>query len=46
MNKELLAKLQPRKDVFRGWKEAQVTWEEDRDIVGAFRARAGKVIWG
>lgn len=32
MNMELLAKLKHKKEVYRVWKQWQVTWEEHRDL--------------
>lgn len=37
MNKELLAKLKQKKEAYRGWKQGQITWEENWDIVRASR---------
>ena len=37
MNKELLAKLKHKKEAYRGWKQGQAAWEEDREIVRAAR---------
>ena len=33
MNKELLAKLKQKKEVYRRWKQGQATWEEYRDVI-------------
>ena len=33
MNKELLAKLEQKKEVYRGWKQGHIAWEEYREIV-------------
>ncbi|XP_068809548.1 uncharacterized protein [Struthio camelus] len=37
MSKELLAKLQQKKEVYRMWKRGQATWEEYRDVVRVCR---------
>ena len=37
MNKELLDKLKHKKEAYRGWKQGQAAWEEDREIVRAAR---------
>ena len=42
MNKELLDKLQHRKEAYRGWKQGQVAWEEYREIVRAARNQVRK----
>ncbi|GAB0180229.1 mitochondrial enolase superfamily member 1 [Grus japonensis] len=42
MNKELLDKLKCRKEVYRGWKQGQVAWEEYREIVRAARDKVRK----
>lgn len=33
MNRELLAKLEHKKEEYRGWKQEWVTWEDYRNIV-------------
>ena len=33
MNRELPNKLRHKKEVYRGWKQGQVAWEEYREIV-------------
>ena len=42
MNKELLDKLQHKKETYRGWKQGQVAWEEHREIVRAARDQVRK----
>ncbi|KFV18177.1 hypothetical protein N340_02392, partial [Tauraco erythrolophus] len=42
MNKELLDQLGHKKEVYRGWKQAQVAWEEYREIVRATRDQVRK----
>jgi len=42
MNKELLDKLKHKKEVYRGWKQGQVAWEEYREIVQAARDQVRK----
>ncbi|GAB0185450.1 hypothetical protein GRJ2_001010300 [Grus japonensis] len=42
MNKELLGKLQHKKETYRGWKQGQVAWEEYREIVRAARDQVRK----
>jgi len=42
MNKELLAKLNQKKEVYRGWKQGQVPWEEYREIVRVAREQVRK----
>lgn len=37
MNKELLFKLKPKKEVCGGWKHGEVVWEEYKEIVPAAR---------
>ena len=42
MNRELLAKLEHKKEAYRGWKQGQVAWEEYREIVRAARDQVRK----
>jgi len=42
MNKELLAKLRHKKEAYRGWKQGQISREENREIVRAAREQARK----
>ncbi|KFW60998.1 hypothetical protein AS28_04482, partial [Pygoscelis adeliae] len=42
VNKELLDKLQHKKEAYRGWKQGQVAWEEHREIVRAARDQVKK----
>jgi len=42
MNKELLDKVKHQKEVYRGWKQGQVAWEEHREIVQAPRDQVRK----
>ncbi|KAM9654465.1 uncharacterized protein ACIBXB_005124 [Morphnus guianensis] len=42
MNKELLDKLQHKKEAYSGWKQGQVAWEECREIVQAARDQVRK----
>ncbi|KFQ76045.1 hypothetical protein N337_12204, partial [Phoenicopterus ruber ruber] len=42
MNKELLDKLQHKKEAYRGWKQGQAAWEEYREIVQAAREQVRK----
>ncbi|GAB0207747.1 hypothetical protein GRJ2_003240400 [Grus japonensis] len=37
MNKELLGKVNHKKEAYRGWKQGQVAWEEYRETVRAAR---------
>ncbi|KFW61557.1 hypothetical protein AS28_01374, partial [Pygoscelis adeliae] len=43
INKELLHKLQHKKEAYRGWKQGQVAWEEYREIVRAARDQVRNV---
>ncbi|GAB0179904.1 hypothetical protein GRJ2_000455700 [Grus japonensis] len=42
MNKELLGKVKPKKEAYRGWKQGQVAWEEYRETVQAVRDQVRK----
>lgn len=42
MNKDLLNKLQNKKEAFRGWKQGQVAWKEFRETVQAARGEVRK----
>ncbi|KFO06993.1 hypothetical protein N312_02671, partial [Balearica regulorum gibbericeps] len=42
MNKELLGKVKPKKEAYRGWKQGQVTWDEYRETVRAARDQVRK----
>ncbi|GAB0207751.1 mitochondrial enolase superfamily member 1 [Grus japonensis] len=42
MNKELLGKVNHKKEAYRGWKQGQVAWEEYRETVRAARAQVRK----
>jgi len=42
MNKEILAKLQQKKEAYRGRKQGQVAWEEYREIVRVAREQVRK----
>jgi len=42
MNKEILDKVKHKKEAYRGWKQGQVAWEENREIVQAARAQVRK----
>ncbi|KFW11307.1 hypothetical protein N327_10870, partial [Fulmarus glacialis] len=42
MNKDLLDKLKHKKEVCRGWKQEQVAWEGNREIVRAARDQIRK----
>ncbi|GAB0181454.1 hypothetical protein GRJ2_000610700 [Grus japonensis] len=46
INKELLDKLQHKREAYRGWNQGQVAWEEYRETVQAARdqVRKGKVL--
>ncbi|GAB0208055.1 hypothetical protein GRJ2_003271200 [Grus japonensis] len=42
MTKELLGKVKPKKEAYRGWKQGQVAWEEYRETVRAARDQVRK----
>ncbi|KFV20004.1 hypothetical protein N340_00444, partial [Tauraco erythrolophus] len=42
MNKELLDQLGHKKKAYRGWKQGQVAWEENREIVQVTRHQVRK----
>ena len=41
-NKELLDKLKHKKEIYRGWKQGQVAWEEYRETVWVPRDQVSK----
>ena len=42
MSKELLAKFKQKKGAYREWKQGQVAWEENGEIVQAAKGQARK----
>ncbi|GAB0187691.1 hypothetical protein GRJ2_001234400 [Grus japonensis] len=42
MNKELLGKVEQKKEAYRGWKQGQVAWQEYRETVQAAREQVRK----